>query len=301
MGGFEGGDEGGFWDEDSIANLIDKQNSTKSKQASSEKPPIQTNGSSYSIRAHAKITIFLKITGYKENSPTLCSRLVRVDDLYDTISFVPASCENFSIEGCDDIPLESNTIYKAYEALYNYTADSDIVDFFKEHKIVVKKRIPIHAGLGAAASNAAAFMHLLKEVCNLVLSTGELVKIGHQIGADLAFFIYNYPSANVSGRGEIVEAFKEDPLKFELSIPKLRCDPSLIHQTFKENFLKELPVNPCDDWKDLDSKSILKSNSDSALVNELFPAVLQTYPDLTKESKDNWFLSGSGPTFFRVT
>jgi len=173
----------------------------------------------YCIKAHAKVNIFLKITGYKDGYHTLLSRFMRVDDLYDNIKFVPCMCETFTIEGCKGVPLESNTIYKAYKALNDYTGDLDILNFFYKHKVVVTKRIPSQAGLGGGSSDAAAFMRLVKEVCNLMLSTEELARIGGTIGADVPFFIYNYPSANVSGFGEIVEPFYEEPLQLDLFTP----------------------------------------------------------------------------------
>ena len=71
----------------------------------------------YTINAHAKVNIFLKITGHKEGYHTLLSRFMRVDDLYDTITFEPCVCEVFTIEGCEGVALESNTIYKAYQTL----------------------------------------------------------------------------------------------------------------------------------------------------------------------------------------
>ena len=141
----------------------------------------------YSIKAHAKVNIFLKITGYKDNYHTLLSRFVRVEDLYDTIEFVPCECESFTLEGCNDIPLESNTIYKAYKALNNYTGDLDILNFFYTHKVVVNKRIPSQAGLGGGSSDAAAFMRLVKEVCDLKISTDDLAELGSTIGADIPF------------------------------------------------------------------------------------------------------------------
>ncbi|MCO4844440.1 MAG: 4-(cytidine 5'-diphospho)-2-C-methyl-D-erythritol kinase [Sulfurovum sp.] len=298
MGGFEGGDEGGFWDIDSIATLIDQQNNTKSKHPNRGKSYIETSDSGYSIKAHAKVNIFLKITGHKDGCYTLLSRFIRVEELYDTISFVPCKCETFSIEGCDDIPLESNTIYKAYNALIDYTSDSDIVDFFYEHKVVVTKRIPSQSGLGGGSSDAAAFMCLVKEVCNLILSSGELAKIGSTIGADLPFFIYNYPSANISGFGEIVEPFEEEPLSLELYTPDIGCDRTVISKTFKERPLADISLSSFEGWDKLDSKNILDLVSDPAKLNDLYPASLLAYPDLKKEAREGWFLSGS--TFFKL-
>ncbi|MBC8237111.1 MAG: hypothetical protein H8E76_02660 [Helicobacteraceae bacterium] len=163
MGGFAGGDEGGYWDDDAFFSQMNKQNSSESKSVRRKKPSIQTSDSGYSIKVQ------------------------EVDDLYDTISFAPCKCETFTIEGCDDISLESNSIYKAYKALYDFTNDSDIIDFFFEHKVVLTKRIPLKATLKGTSIDAAAFLYLVKEVCNLVLSTDEMVRIGSGVGADLDF------------------------------------------------------------------------------------------------------------------
>ena len=300
MGGFEGGDEGGFWDIDSISVLVNKQDNDKAKNANKEKIYIQTNESEYSIKAHAKVNVFLKITGHKDGYHTLLSRFVRVENLYDTISFVPCECEVFTIEGCDDIPLESNTVYKAYKALCEYTPDTDIVDFFHEHKVVVTKRIPSEAGLGGGSSDGAAFMRLVKEVCNLILSSDELAKIGSTIGSDFPFFIYNYPSANVSGFGELVEFFEEEPLKLKLYTPNIGCDTTVVYKTFKKHFLENISPSSFEGWDKMDSKSILELSSDPAILNDLYSAAILAYPDLKKETRDGWLFSGSGSTFFKV-
>jgi len=253
----------------------------------------------YSIKAHAKVNIFLKITGYKDGYHTLLSRFMRVENLYDTITFVPCSCDTFTIEGCDNIPLESNTIYKAYKALNDYTGDLDILNFFYEHKVVVTKKIPSQAGLGGGSSDGAAFMRLTKDACNLMLDTKELARIGSTIGADFPFFIYNYSSANVSGFGEIVEAFEEEPLNLELYTPKLGCDTTLVYKTFKENLLKDVSICSFVGWEKLESKVILEMISDPVVLNDLYAAALITYPKLKDISPKGWFFSGSGSTFFR--
>ncbi len=254
----------------------------------------------YSIKAHAKVNIFLKITGHKDGYHTLLSRFIRVEDLYDTITFVPAECETFTIEGCEGVPLESNTIYKAYKALNDHTGDLDILNFFYKHKVVVTKRIPSQAGLGGGSSDAAAFMRLVKEVCNLMINTEELAKIGSTIGADLPFFIYNYPSANVSGFGEIVEPFKEATLQLELYTPNIGCDTALVYKTFKEHLLDNITLCSFLGWDRLDSKTILEMIADPVILNDLYAASLIAYPELKDVARDGWFFSGSGSTFFKL-
>jgi hypothetical protein len=177
MGGFAGGDEGGYWDINTLPISINQQNGDQQKNVSRKRSDIEIIDSIYSIKAHARVK---SLSGW-----------TRVEDLYDTITFVPCECKTFTIEGCDDIPLESNTIYKTFLALYDFTNDPDILDYFYAHKVVVTKRIPPSAGLSGSSSDAAAFMRLVKEVCNLVLSTDELAKIGGSVALDVPFFIYN--------------------------------------------------------------------------------------------------------------
>ncbi len=254
----------------------------------------------YSIKAHAKVNIFLKITGHKEGYHTLLSRFMRVEDLYDTIEFVPCECDSFTIEGCDDIPLESNTIYKAYKALNDTTGDLDILNFFYKHKVVVTKRIPSQAGLGGGSSDAAAFMRLVKEACNLMISTEDLAKIGSEVGADVPFFVYNYPSANVSGFGEIVELFEEAPLDLEIYTPDIKCDTAEVYKTFNHYLLQHISLASFFGWNRLESKSLLSLIVDPIALNDLYPAAMVAYPELEELDKKGWFFSGSGSSFFRI-
>jgi 4-diphosphocytidyl-2-C-methyl-D-erythritol kinase len=254
----------------------------------------------HTIKAHAKVNIFLKITGYKEGYHTLLSRFMRVEDLYDTITFEPCECERFTIEGCEGIPLESNTIYKAYKALNIHTGDLDILNFFYQHKVVVTKRIPSQAGLGGGSSDAAAFMRLVKEVCNLQITTEDLAQIGSTIGADLPFFIHNYPSANVSGFGEVVEPFDEEPLPLEIYTPNIGCDTALVYKSFKENLLNCINPSTFMGWEREDSKRLLETIDDPILLNDLYKAALITYSELENYAKEGWYFSGSGSSFFRL-
>ncbi len=255
----------------------------------------------HSIDAHAKVNIFLKITGHKEGYHTLLSRFMRVEDLYDTITFVPQECDSFTIEGCEGVSRDSNTIYKAYKALNAHTGDLDILEFFYHHKVVVIKRIPSQAGLGGGSSDAAAFMRLVNEVCTLKLSTERLSEIGSTIGADLPFFIYNYPSANVSGFGEVVEPFDEEPLSLELYTPPVGCDTALVYKTFKDDYLPNIKLSSFIGWDALASEELLSRIDDPIALNDLYPAALKAYPELEKYAKPGWFFSGSGSTFFRIS
>ena len=245
------------------------------------------------IKAHAKINTFLKITGHKNGYHTLLSRFIKVPHLYDTISFVPQECEKFTIEGCGDVPVESNTIYKSFLAM-----DID-TNFFKHHKVVVEKNIPTGAGLGGGSSDAGAFMRLFNKVCNLQIDTPTLAKRGSTVGADIPFFVYNYDSANVSGFGEVVEPFDDEAFEIELFMPNIHCDTPLVYKTFKRELFDEIEPTAFKGWEKLTTKEVLDM-ADAIMANDLYKASLIAYPELKEVAKEGWYFSGSGSTFFRI-
>jgi len=254
------------------------------------------------IKAYAKVNIFLKITGHKDGYHTLLSRFVKVNNLYDEIEFVEAKCDKFTIEGCEFVETKSNTIYKAFIALNNYCGDLDLLEFFYNHKVVVKKSIPSQAGLGGGSSDGAYFMILVNRVCNLGLDIDTLAKIGATIGADFPFFIYNYNSANVSGFGEIVEKFDEPPLDIEIFTPSnISCDTTLVYKRFKSDFLDKIRLSSFIGWDSISSKEILKNIKNPIETNDLYKSALVEYPKLQNYQKEGWFFSGSGSSFFRIT
>jgi 4-diphosphocytidyl-2-C-methyl-D-erythritol kinase len=255
----------------------------------------------YTIKAYAKVNLYLKITGFSNGYHTINSRFLRVDDLYDTISFIPCKCESFTIEGMDNIELKSNTIYKAFVALNDFSGDLEILNFFHNHKVVVDKKIPTLAGLGGGSSDAASFLLLVNKVCDLKLDIPTLAKIGSKIGADIAFFIYNYKVANVSGFGEIIEPFEEDDMGVELFTPNFGCDTALVYKAFKNNLLNLIEPNKFEHWTKLKFTDILKEVSyDRAALNDLYVAANIVYPELKNQKNNEWFFSGSGSTFFKI-
>jgi len=251
------------------------------------------------IKAHAKVNIFLKITGHRNGYHTLLSRFMRVAKLYDTIRFVPGTYETFTIEGTPEIPRESNTIYKAWVALNEATGNLDLLNFFYHHKVVVEKRIPSQAGLGGGSSDAGAFLRLARTVCDLNISTEELAAVGAKVGADVPFFVHDYPSANVSGFGDVVEPFDEAAADLEIFTPPVSCNTAEVYKTFKTRFLSEIDPKFFLGWERKKSLELLREIADPLLLNDLYPAALLECPALKNFEKEGWFFSGSGSSYFR--
>ncbi len=252
-----------------------------------------------SYRAYAKVNIFLKITGKRGDYHEILSRFVLVNDLYDTLTFVPKEDEDFVIEGEFNCETAQNTIYKAYKALMEETQSQSLKRLMQSYSVRVEKKIPSFAGLGGGSSDAATYLLMCNEVLHLGLSCDELAAIGTKVGADVPFFVYGYQSANVSGIGEIVKAFDEPPLHIKTVTPKIEISTPKVYGAFREHFYKELSQEEQDRLAQVPSSDVLKQMTPTE-ANDLFEPALLLYPDLEKHHKNGWFFSGSGSSFFSV-
>lgn len=252
-------------------------------------------------KAYAKVNIFLKITGYKEGYHLISSRFMLVESLHDLMWFEPSAGE-FDIVGDFDCELEQNTIYKAYKALIHHYPKKEIIAFAKAHKVVVYKNIPAYAGLGGGSSNAATFLKMMNKAVDLGLSNEELMKVGMDVGADVPFFLSDCKSANVSGFGEIIEPFDEEPLPLKLKTPEaIQCSTVGVYKTFRKYFADTMEANAkaAKELETMKSRDIL-AKYQPEFLNDLFPAALKLCPDLYEYKGESWFFSGSGSTFFKV-
>ncbi len=251
-------------------------------------------------RSYAKVNIFLKIVGTRDNYHELLSRFILLEELYDTMWFEPNHGISFDIVGDFECDKKSNTIYKAYEALLDYTPQKKIVEFCKKHKMMVYKNIPKQAGLGGGSSNAATFLKMINDALDLGLTTEDMSKIGAKVGADVPFFVHGYKSANVSGIGEIVEEFKDDIPQIKLFTPEdIKCETKEVYKTFRKFFIDAIEPEFAKELSRKTSKEILSKYLPLKL-NDLFYAVLKKYPEFYEHKLDGWFLSGSGSTLFKV-
>jgi len=250
-------------------------------------------------KAYAKVNIFLKITGTRGDYHEIISRFMKVPTLYDELSFAPKTDDTFQIIGDFNCTTEQNTIYKAYLALYDVTKSEALVQLLRNNAVHVNKKIPSFAGLGGGSSDAATFLKMCNEVVDLGLSRSELAIIGAKVGADVPFFVYDYESANVSGIGEKVEKFDEEPLELKIVTPKIEISTPHVYQTYREFYFDPLDNSQADLLKQMRSLEVLKNFSIEE-ANDLYKPALHNYPSLKENQEDGYFFSGSGSSFFTL-
>lgn len=255
-----------------------------------------------SYKAYAKVNIFLKITGTRGNYHEIISRFMRVEGLYDTLSFVPKQevSNDFEIVGSFTCTTQQNTIYKAYKALCEKLEDATpLKNHMRNYAIKVEKKIPAFAGLGGGSSDAATFLHMCNDLLSLDLSVDELAEVGLHVGADVPFFVYGYKSANVSGIGEIVEPFEEELLAIETYTPKVEISTPKVYSIYRKDFFHPIDEVTTQKLKNTSSAEVLAHYS-AQEANDLFAPALQGYPELKQYYKEGYFFSGSGSSFFKV-
>jgi len=252
-------------------------------------------------KAYAKVNIFLKITGTRNNYHEILSRFMRVENLFDTLYFKEklSPSKEFVLEGDFSCSTQQNTIYKAYTHLLEYTHSQPLQEWMEQHAIVVKKSIPAFAGLGGGSSDAATYLMMCNEVLDLGLSTSALMEIGVRVGADVPFFLSGYQSANVRGIGEIIEPFEEDVLPLDIYTPDIEISTPKVYGVYREHFFHPIDANTQQQLASMSSLAIMQKYTPLE-ANDLFAPAMQLYPLLRVEHKEGYFFSGSGSSFFRV-
>ena len=146
--------------------------------------------------APAKLNLFLHITGRRDDGYHLLQSAFQLLDYHDYLQFAVRDENVVRLRGGDSrVAPEHDLVVKAAKRLQTtYGCDCGV-------DIVLKKRIPVGAGLGGASSDAATTLVALNALWGLGLSTEELAAVGLELGADVPVFLRG-ASAWAEGVGE---------------------------------------------------------------------------------------------------
>lgn len=127
------------------------------------------------------------------------------------------------------------------------------------------------------------------------------MQVGVDVGADVAFFLSEYKSANVRGFGEIIEAFDEEVPELTYYTPHIECSTPTIYRTFRRFFKKQMDKSAimAESLTGLKSSEILK-NYEMEELNDLYMPAVKVDPEILCEHKEGYFFSGSGSSFFAL-
>ncbi|MCH1416460.1 MAG: 4-(cytidine 5'-diphospho)-2-C-methyl-D-erythritol kinase [Gammaproteobacteria bacterium] len=232
-------------------------------------------------RSFAKLNLCLHVLNKRNDGYHEIESIFETINLYDELSFKQNNSNSirFTSDSKKINPLD-NLITKAYKEISDNYKITGI-------DVLLKKNIPIGAGLGGGSSNAAVTLHALNSLFKLNISSKKLMEIAQKICSDVPFFI-NGGSAIVRGRGEIIDKIDRDEKFYIIIVSDL-----LIHtKDIFENLRTDCYVNTV---KNID---LLKSqhNCLENLVMSKYPALKETKYWLSSFGRVR--MSGTGSTLY---
>jgi len=263
------------------------------------------------LKAPAKINLYLRVVGRRADGYHLLETLMQKVALYDRLEI--ERIVGPSVVECPDSDLpvdEKNLALRA--ALLFFSSFRDRLPQEAGVRIVLRKEIPVAAGLGGGSSDAAAVLRGLDRLFESHCSKEELADLGLQLGADVPFFVYDWPVAWATGIGErLVPAcgvrggsvllvnpgfpvatrwvFENLPLTFErkkISLSSSRVDVAA--SLGVDDFLK-----PGFEHRDV-------HNDLEAVTERAHPEIALIKSQLASAGADSVLMSGSGPTVFAL-
>lgn len=183
------------------------------------------------FKAPAKINLFLRVTGVRDDGFHELQSVFQLIDLYDDIYIKIRSDTQINFIN------ESNKIIQQ-DDIGLKAAKLILKDKKLGVDIYLKKNIPIGAGLGGGSSDAATILMAINALAHLNYTKIELMEIGLRLGADVPFFIFG-ENAWVEGIGESLSKIDIPESVYYLCYPSFPISTESIFKSFK---LTKVPI-----------------------------------------------------------
>ena len=246
--------------------------------------------------AQAKVNIGIEIVGRRSDGYHNISTVIQKIRLHDSISVEPANSLNVRMLR-REIPGEENLAYRAALLLSRHgqvTVGADIL---------IRKRIPIAAGLAGGSSDAATTLTLLNQLWGTGLNQDELCRIGFRAGADVPALLTG-TTVLVAGMGEIARPLPPPRRRWLVLTP---VEHSLARKT--ERMYKRLgPADFTDGSTVAEAAKSLEGAGDfdeDLMHNGFWRVAAEEIPGLRERARHlreiagrPAHLAGAGPTLF---
>ena len=253
------------------------------------------------VTAPAKINLGLCIQKKRDDGYHEIKTLFQAVNLYDTLEMSPGSKGiELLVEG-EAIPTDKkNIVWKAAQ-LFLSRLDSPA-----GVQILLKKRIPVAAGLGGGSSDAAATLKGLNRLFNLPLPQKNLLEMGKQLGADVPFFLFGnsamgegigtrLTSTPALSKAWVVIANPGFPISTKWTYSNISIDLLLTKKTDHINMLRLFLGK-----NDLPKIGRHLHNDLEAVVIRRYPAINELKKRLISGGALGAVMSGSGASVFGI-
>lgn len=158
------------------------------------------------LLSRAKVNFTLDVSRLRPDGYHNIDSIAQVIDISDEIevSKADAGIIEVLVEGGDAPSGKENLVYRACEVFLSETGTRGGARF------LLRKRIPMQAGLGGGSGNAAAAIAGLNRLYECGLASDEMAALASKVGSDAALFIYG-GTVRMSGRGEELKLLPDAP------------------------------------------------------------------------------------------
>ncbi len=257
---------------------------------------------------HAKLNLALSVgpPGVDRMHP-IASWMVTIDlaDELTVTRLAPESLSRYAILWHEDARRTSEIDWsvtkdlavRAHLALEQHTGRDLPV------QMLLRKRIPVGAGLGGGSANAAAMLRVANRLFDLGLTTADLIEIASGLGSDVPFLVVG-GSAVVEGLGDrVVPTRPVEDAHFVLVFPEEACPTGRVYAAFDDLLARKTHAGvQSERVRELAEAGRLRHE---ACFNDLTDAALRVAPSLSRLrceigaiAERDVHLSGSGSTLF---
>jgi len=265
------------------------------------------------VKAPAKVNYYLKITGKRTDGYHNLASLMQKIALYDVLELQLTEKNTITLQ-CPDSVLpedDSNIVYQAAELFFQAVKKKTTAGQYGA-SLVLRKVIPVAAGLGGGSSDAAATLKGLNSLLGDPLSRKELMALGVLLGADVPFFVTDESTCWAEGIGEQLQAVPTvADIQLVLVNPGIAVSTKSVYQSFSltmnEKAIK-LQNSRTGLWKQAWGENVARHVFPaSSLYNDLERVTVSMHPEIQdikdamiKQGAMQAMMSGSGPTVFSV-
>jgi len=160
--------------------------------------------------AHAKVNVFLRVLGLREDGYHELESLVLPLSLADTVEVEEADRLDVEVHGDPRLAAAAESGAGMNLGLMAALALAETAAVTRGARIRITKRIPVAAGLGGGSADAAAVLLALDELWGCGLGPEALVQVAERVGSDVPALVAGGP-VMMRGRGEHVERVEVAP------------------------------------------------------------------------------------------
>jgi 4-diphosphocytidyl-2-C-methyl-D-erythritol kinase len=252
------------------------------------------------LQAPAKINLFLRVLGRRDDGYHDLETWMQKIDLYDLIELEVCSGERIEF-GTDDTAIpadETNLAVRAAKAFFRVSNNGKGYGV----RITLQKKIPVAAGLGGGSSDAGTVLRGLNDLFDREFSEKQLIGLARPLGADVPFFAVDDGAVYATGIGDIMHSVDSvGNCSFVLVNPSFFVATAWVFQNLTLTSLSKNSKLSCFQKPRETSFSLQDMHNDlEPVTSGHYPKIEEMKRSLLACGASQVLMTGSGPTVFGV-